>query len=276
MLSVVVLTKNEQNNIAKCLKSLSWCDDIVVLDSYSTDRTIEIAEALGARVVQHEFEDFAHQRNFAATNIPFRHAWLFHIDADEVFTPQLAEECRQVVRRNEFSGFYVPSKMMLFGRWLQHSGMYPSYQVRLIRLGEIEFDQVGHGQREHSSGRGLGVLSEPYLHYSFSCGFEQWFAKHNRYSSDEALHNCLSREQGPIALRELLTADGVRRRRALKRLAARMPLRASLRFLYMFILRRGFLDGRAGLTYCTLMAIYEYLIGLKMREYDAGRLGEGL
>jgi glycosyltransferase involved in cell wall biosynthesis len=273
MLSVVILTKNEQESIKRCLDSLAWCDDVVVLDSFSTDRTAEIASDLGARVVTNEFRDFAQQRNFAATGIAFKHEWLFHLDADEVFTPQLAGECIRVVRENTFSGFYVPSKMMLYGRWLKHAGMYPSYQVRLIKLGEIEFDQIGHGQRERNIGRGLGVLSEPYLHYSFSCGFEKWFEKHNRYSSAEARQEFYDRGHGKLVVGDLLTLDPVRRRRALKRVAAQAPFRASLRFIYMLVIRRGFLDGRAGLTYCALLAIYEYLITLKVRELESGKAG---
>jgi len=264
-ISVLILTRDEERNLPACLASLAWCDDIVVLDSRSTDRTTAIARDRGARIVERAFTDFADQRNYALREIPFRHSWLFHLDADERFTPALLDECRAAASRDDRSGYLVPSRMILRGRWLKHAAAYPVYQMRFLKLGEVSFERAGHGQRESRAERGLGMLSEPYLHESFGSGFERWFDKHNRYSTGEARARLNGNGDGPGAAR-LVSSDPVERRRALKAFSWRLPLRPLLKFAYLYVLRRGFLDGGPGLTYCLLQAVYEYSIDLKYRE----------
>ncbi len=262
-ISVLILTRDEERNLPACLDSLAWCDDMVVLDSFSTDGTVELARALGARVYQRAFTDFAGQRNFALREIPFRHPWLFHLDADERFTPALLAECRAAAARDAHSGYLAPSKMLLRGRWLRRAAAYPVYQMRFMKLGEVSFEQAGHGQRECRPERGLGILTEPYLHESFGAGLERWFEKHNRYSTHEALARLNGNGAGAG---RLFSANPVERRRALKALSYHLPLRPVAKFAYLYLLRRGFLDGGAGLTYCLLQAVYEYTIDLKLRE----------
>jgi glycosyltransferase involved in cell wall biosynthesis len=266
-ISVLLLTLNEEANLPACLSAVAWSDDIVVLDSYSSDNTVPLAEHLGARVYQRRFDSFAGQRNHALEAIDFKNNWILHLDADEIVTSELHAEMLCVIGDARYDAYRIPSKMMLFGKWLRYSGLYPSYQVRLGHRARFRFKQVGHGQREDIPAERVGTLSEPYLHYSFSKGLSEWFDKHNRYSSDEARTN-LSRftTHEPMDWAGLLSTEGVRRRRALKDLSGRLPFRPLLRFLYMYILRRGFLDGRAGLTYCSLLAIYEFMIVLKLRE----------
>ncbi len=184
--SILILTYNEEGNLPACLDSIAGCDDIVVLDSFSTDRTVEIARERGCRVFQRKFDDFGSQRNHALDHIPFQHSWMFQLDADERFTPAVMREVKELVEADEHSGYMVPNKLMFQGRWLKHAGMYPSYQMRLLKLGEIRFIKHGHGQRESNPKRGLGKMTEPYLHYNFSKGLDDWFAKHNRYSTEEA------------------------------------------------------------------------------------------
>src|SRR3990170_3491878 len=169
-LSILILTLNEEQNLPACLESVKWADEIVVLDSFSKDQTVEIARAHGVRVIQRRFDDFAGQRNFAMEHISFRHPWIFHLDADERFTVALREECMSSVHADKFSGFMVPSKLLLGDRWLRYSSMYPTYQVRLLKLGEVRYVQKGHGQREEEAKRGIGYLNEPYTHYNFSKG----------------------------------------------------------------------------------------------------------
>jgi glycosyltransferase involved in cell wall biosynthesis len=261
--SVLILTCNEERNLASCIQSVEWCDDIVVLDSGSSDATIDIAASLGARVVRHPFVNFAAQRNWALCHIQFCHSWVFHLDADERFTPELAAECRKVILEDGYSGFLVPSKMMLFGKWLRHAAAYPVYQTRLLKVGELWFEQVGHGQREASAKRGVGVLHEPYVHDSFNAGFDRWFEKHNAYSRAEAEQSLTRNESGRAAPP---LAANVARFRRLKDLSRRMPCRPLAVWLYFYVLKRGFLDGRAGFTYCALRAIYQYMIDLKAAE----------
>lgn len=270
-ISVLVLTLNEAANLPSCLAALSWSDDVVVLDSFSSDQTTEIARSLGARVIQRKFDSFAGQRNFGLDMVEFKNEWILHVDADEVVTPTLRRELLDVIALGRFDAYRVPSKTMFFGRWLRFSGMYPTYQVRLGRKGRFRFRQVGHGQREDIPPERIGTLREPYLHYSFSKGLAEWFEKHNRYSTDEAREAVRQlNEADGIDWGGLLSVDPTRRRRAAKQLSVRLAFRPTLRFLYMYLFRLGFLDGRPGLIYCRLLATYEYMIVLKMKEIRSG------
>lgn len=265
--SVLILTLDEEINIRGCIEALEWTDDIVVLDSFSKDATVEIAESLGARIYTRKFDNFASQRNFALTTIAFKHEWVLHLDADEVVTPELRDELASVVKTAQFDAYQIPSKMMFMGTWLRYAGMYPTYQVRLGRLDSLRFEQVGHGQRENMSPESVGTFVQPYLHFCFSKGIGDWIEKHNRYSTDEARHGVELLGKNRIDWLGLFQLpDKTRRRRALKGLAVRLPFRPALRFFYMYVLKRGFLDGWAGLVYCRLLAGYEYWILLKMRE----------
>jgi glycosyltransferase involved in cell wall biosynthesis len=147
-ISILIITFNEEENLRACLDAIDWCDDIVVMDSFSTDGTVEIAKKYGAHVYQRQFDDFADQRNFALANCRFKHGWVFHLDADEIITDELKSEMEMEIKNATVDAFRVPSKMIMFGKWLRYSGMYPAYQVRLGRVGVLRFKQVGHGQRE--------------------------------------------------------------------------------------------------------------------------------
>ena len=272
-LSVLILTLNEEENLASCVESVAWCDDIVILDSYSTDCTEQIASKSGARFLQREFDDFASQRNFAIDHVDFKYEWVFHLDADELFTPELAEECKKAIGEDRHSGFLVPSKMILWGTWLKYAANYPVYQMRLMKLGEVRFIQHGHGQREFSAQRSLGKLCSPYLHRSFSKGLYEWFHQHNRYSTMEAVACLKELEWGRFDWKSLFCRDPVGRRRAFKNFSLRLPFRPWLKFTYMYFLKMGFLEGYSGLTYCVLQAIYEHMICLKAKELRRRRLG---
>jgi len=264
--SILLLTYNEEINLPACLAAIPWCDDIVVVDSFSNDKTVDIARLAGAQVIQRKFDDFAGQRNFALESVSFKYDWIFHLDADEIFTIELNQEIEHELLRTRYEAYRVPSKMMLFGKWLQFSGMYPTYQVRLSKSPNFRFVQVGHGQREDVPPEMVGTLQQPYLHYSFSKGLSEWFEKHSRYAAMEAHETVQQLKEGNIRWAKLFSADATTRRRALKNLSCRLPIRPLLRFIYMYIYRLGILDGRQGLTYCTLLSIYEYMIVLNLRE----------
>lgn len=263
--SVLLLTLNEEKNLPRCLSSLGWCDDIVAIDSLSEDNTVELLRENGVRVFQRSFDNFAGQRNYALEKIEFQHEWIFHLDADEVLLPELIDEINETLHATNFDAFLVPSKTIFMGKWLQHAGMYPTYQVRLTRADSFRFRQEGHGQKEDIHFERIGVLKTPYLHYSFSKGIEDWIAKHNRYSTQEA-GLIVHLKTKPFLLTDLLTSDKYCRRRALKQVAARLPFRPLCRFIYMFFLRLGVLDGYPGFIYCCLLAYYEFLISLKAKE----------
>ena len=263
--SVLVLTLNEEQNLSECLESASWSDDIVVLDAYSSDATVDVARQHGARVFQRRFDDFASQRNYALDNIEFMHQWLFHLDADERFTPELAAECEEAAKMDERSGYLVPGKKLIHGEVARWAATYPVYQLRLLKLGEVRFVQKGHGQREGESKRGIGMLKSPYLHFSFSKGLDEWRARHERYAAEEAAQALKDISDGAGDVRGVFSFDPVKKRRALKQFSCHFPFRPALRFAYMYFLRLGFLDGRAGYTYCCLMASYERMIVQQLR-----------
>ncbi|MBM3855086.1 MAG: glycosyltransferase family 2 protein [Verrucomicrobia bacterium] len=267
MFSVVILTLNEEADLPCCLQSAATCDDIVVLDSGSTDRTLEIASAAGARVFTRRFDTFAGQRNFAQREIPFKHPWLFHLDADEQLTPELAAECRTASARADLDGFYVAPKMLWNGRWIPHCTDFPAWQARFVRVPGFQFIEVGHGQREAAQMR-MGRLTASYLHDLSSGGETEWLERHRRYARAEAHAHLTAAES--LSWRDLVSVDRLIRRRALKRKSYSLPGRPLLRFVYQYLLRGGFLDGAAGLQYCRLLARYEGFISEEMNRQRGG------
>jgi glycosyltransferase involved in cell wall biosynthesis len=268
MFSVLILTLNEEKALPGCLASLGGCDDVVVLDSGSTDATASMAEAAGARVFSRPFDTFAGQHNHAQRAIAFRHPWVFHLDADERMTPELVAECRAAAFRTDLDGFRAAPKMMFEGRWIRHCTDYPAYQARFVRAPSFAFIQVGHGQRE-APGMRVENLREGYLHEISIYGEHAWLEKHRRYARAEAALSVQSTGVGPAGL---LSRDPVRRRRALKRLSFVFPFRPALRFVYQYVLRGGFLDGVQGYRYCRLLQRYEGFIEaeiVKLKEASA-------
>lgn len=264
--SVLLLSLNEAQNLPRCLDSLSWCDDIVLVDSGSTDETVGIARSRGVRVLTRPFDTFADQRNFGLEAGDFVHDWVLHLDADEVVTPAFRDALSACSAPDSVDAYRVPSKLILFDTWLRYSGMYPVYQVRLGRRDVLRFHQVGHGQRETTPPERLATFAEPYLHYSFSEGLSRWLIRHVRYASDES--HLIRAEGSGSDWRSLFASDPVRRRRALKQLSSGLPviLRPLARFLYVYVVRRGFRDGSAGLTYATMLAVYEGMTVVLARE----------
>jgi glycosyltransferase involved in cell wall biosynthesis len=257
MYSVVILTLNEERALPACFVSLNGCDDIVVLDSGSTDRTIELAKHAGARVFTRPFDTFAGQRNHAQREIRFRHPWVFHLDADERMTPELDAECRRAAERSDLDGFRVAPKMIFEGHWVPHCTDYPAYQARFVQAPRFTFVQVGHGQREAPE-MALENLREGYLHDMSVYGEEAWLAKHRRYAAAEA--RAVKDVSADSSWKRLFSGDRLKRRRALKRLSFKLPFRPAFRFVYQYVLRRGFLDGGAGFRYCLLLSRYEGFI----------------
>jgi glycosyltransferase involved in cell wall biosynthesis len=259
--SALILTFNEEANLSGCLKALVWCDDVVVLDSGSTDRTMEVARAHGARVLERPFDDFASQRNWGLDNGNFQHDWVLHLDADEVVTPEFVVKLHSL-EPDAVDAYNVPSKTMLYGKWLRHAGMWPSYQVRLGHRDRLRFVQVGHGQREDLPDERIGVFPEAYLHFSFSHGMTHWLNRHLRYAQAEVEQMCRS-QLGSGA--EAGRGGGITRsRRKLKTVVAKVPLmlRPFLKFGYVYFVRLGFLDGRRGLSYAFMLAVYEGMIAV--------------
>ena len=270
-ISILILTLNEETNIAACLDALAGFDDIVVFDSLSKDRTVEIARAKGARIVERPFDNWASHQNWAMDNIGFKHPWVFYLDADERMTPELREEILGIARdpaRPEVA-YYCGRKNYFLGKWIRHA-MPPSLIMRFFKPKRIRFERLVNPVPVIDGPH--GYLRNYFEHYNFSKGITEWFDKHNKYSLLEAMEGMKLREK-PVGLGSLFSSDRFERRRALKELSFRMPLRPFLKFCWMYFLKRGFLDGRAGYTYCKLQSMYEYMIVVKMRELERKRRG---
>jgi glycosyltransferase involved in cell wall biosynthesis len=274
--TAIVLTHNEAVNIERCLAAMQRIEDIAIVDSGSDDNTLEIARRVrpDVRVFSHPFRDFGDQRNWALDHIQPKHEWILFVDADEYCTPELLDEIAALVAApGQFVGAFIAGKTYFLGRWLRRSTLFPSYQLRLLRRGAVRFRKEGHGQREIADGP-LAYLRHAWLHNAFAKGLDEWIARHNRYSSEE-IELIVRLRAEPLQLREVFAADPIRRRRALKRLAARAPFRPATRFLYLYLWRRGFLDGWPGLVFCLLRYAHEVHILAKLaeRQYRAARPG---
>jgi glycosyltransferase involved in cell wall biosynthesis len=268
MISILILTLNEEKNLPACLETCKWSDDIHVLDSYSTDHTANIARAYGAKVWFRKFDSFSQHQNWALENIPFKHPWVFYYDADERITPQLAVSMQAAVRDPGMAvAFRIQRRDFFLNRWLKHVQMTPFYE-RLFRPEKMRYERLGHCI---SRPDGPVAAIPGYLdHFPFSKGIGEWIAKHNFYSAQEAqqiLNNWA--ENSRVSIRKTLFEKSAHeRRRNLKELYYRMPARPLLKFLVMYIGKRGFLDGSAGFAYSVLIAFYEYMIVLKLRELE--------
>jgi glycosyltransferase involved in cell wall biosynthesis len=277
MFSIYILTHNEELDIAACIESALLSDDVIVIDSCSSDHTVEIASRYPVRVIQHAFESHGKQRTWMLESVPPKHGWVYILEADERMTPELFQECLQAIQSQQepnqqepltqrYIGYYVAERVMFMGRWIRHCTQYPRYQMRLFQHGQVWFTDYGHTEREVCNGK-TSHLKATYPHYTCGKGFSRWIDKHNRYSTDEALETIKQLESGAVNWWALLFGrTEIERRRALKDLSLRMPLRPMVRFFYMYFGLGGCWDGRAGLTWCILQMFYEYLILLKVWE----------
>jgi glycosyltransferase involved in cell wall biosynthesis len=271
--SVIIPAKNEAGNIRCCLDHLKWADEIYLVDSQSTDGTIEMAQEKGAKVVQFYFNDtYPKKKNWALQNLPFRNEWVLIVDADELIPPELAEEITTVIQRhNGYDGCYINRRFFFLGRWLRHCGYYPSYNLRLFKhhLGRYEkMLAKGAGDNEvheHIILQGkTGYLRQEMLHFAYP-DIATWVEKHNRYSSWEAELEERFRSGDPEG-KENVMDRGVRCKRLLKRIYLRVPFRFVFRFFYAYIWKKGFLDGKAGFIFCVLLSFYDFLSWAKAYE----------
>ena len=272
--SVLIPIRNEEANLPRCLASVAWADEILVVDSQSTDNSIPIARRFGAEVIQFRFNGiWPKKKNWALENLPFRHEWVLILDADEVMPPEAGAEIADVIAAdgNGSVGFWINRRFMFMGRWLRHA-YYPNWNLRLFkhRLGRYErlvqgATQSGDNEvHEHILVQGpTGRLRCEMDHYAFA-SIDVFVEKHNRYSNWEAR---LELEEGLDHTRSATPQSRhVRLRRTLKRAVRRMPFRPLLRFVYVYVFQAGFLDGREGYIFARLHAVYEFLAVAKAAE----------
>lgn len=265
MISAIILTLNEAEDLPHCLDSLDWTDQNFILDSGSTDDTCEIALSMGAAVYKNKFNGFGQQRCWAIDNIPVKSDWILFIDADEVCTPKFASAALEAIRnsKNDTAGFYCCWKLMLYGKWLKFSDSFPRWQFRILKKGKARYRDAGHAMKESDIQGKLEYLREPYLHYAFSKGWTFWFNRHNKYSTLEALE----RSKTKFKLSQTLNKDQSVRKEAIKQYVTILPGWPILRFIHAYFLKGGIFEGFPGLLYSLNISIYEYMIQLKMLEF---------
>ena len=274
-ISILIPVRNEEENLPRCLRSVAWADQIFVVDSNSSDRTQAIARDHGAEVVQFKFNGtWPKKKNWALGNLPFRHEWVLILDADETLPPEAEPEIREIVSSNaSINGYWINRRFMFLGKWLKHA-YYPNWNLRLFRHRLGRYEQLtsaatrsGDNEvHEHVLVEGsTGRLKCEMDHFAFP-SVEVFVEKHNRYSNWEA---CVALERhlgsGPS-----LQKAHVGLRRILKRLSHKLPCRPLLRFLYVYVIQGGFLDGREGYYFARLHAFYEFLCVVKTYEVRAG------
>lgn len=274
--NVLIPTLNEATQIRDVVLNASAVGKVYVLDSCSTDGTQRLAEEAGAVVVEHKFENYASQKNWGLDNIQFEAEWVLILDADERLTPMLVEEIRRVLAGDpKQNGFYVNRLLVFMGRPMRHGGIYPSWNLRLFRLGRARYEQ--RTVHEHMvCEEPTGYLRSRLIHIR-SETMSQYIAKHIRYAdmeSDEWVK--LRQRTGGGAPEHSLFRDILRYRQWIRRHTwPALPARPFIRFVYMYFVRLGFLDGRAGWHLARLMMSYEYMISLLYRD-KCQRLREGV
>lgn len=280
--SVLVPVLNEESNLEACLKTIQWASEIVVVDSNSKDKTGEIAERFGARVVQFKWNgQFPKKKNWALENVDWKNEWVLILDADEHITPPLAQEIADVVAANKLDGYYINRRFMFMGGWLRFCGYYPSWNLRLLKhkLGRYERLDVSGDTKsgdnevhEHIlleiGEKRAGWLKSDMLHYAYP-NIDVWIEKHNRYSNWEArVRSELNNEAAGQKLKASLFGNPLERKRYLKKLGQSVPLLSpTVRFVYHYIIKQGFRDGYRGFVFCRLLAFYEFLSVVKAVEY---------
>lgn len=268
-ISVLILTKNEEHDLPGCLESVRWSDDVHVLDSFSTDNTVQLALRAGAHVSQRTFDGYASQRN-AGLALAFKHPWLLILDADERMPSDTARELESITASasEKICAFSLRRRDIWWGRWLKHSQISPFF-VRLVRTGKVHYEReinevlVVSGE----TGQAKGMFD----HYPFSKGIGHWLDKHNRYSSMEAELIASGNVISPSWKTALFSKDFHLKRQHQKAIFYGMPARPLIKFIYMVVARRAFLDGWPGIRYAILQSIYEYCIVLKVKEIQERR-----
>jgi len=273
--SVLVPTRNEERNIERCLRGLSWTAQVFVVDSYSTDRTVEIARAMGAHIIPFQWDGHGpRKKNWALDNISWATEWVLVVDADEEVSHPLQEEiAAAITNRPDLAAYQIPYQYYFLGRLIKHGA--PLHKLILFRHQLARFEQTSVPEvtgydvelHEHPVVRGrTGKLRSHMIHHDFD-DLHHYFDRHNVYSDWEALLRTRYRDRDRAGeIKGRIFGSAVERRRFVKRLFLSLPGKPVIYFLYSYILCGGFLDGRQGFAFNLLKAFYWYQIGLK--EYE--------
>jgi len=270
--SVLVLTYNEEANLPTCLASVRWSDDLHVVDSGSTDRTPEIAHSFGAQVYVHPFKDFSDQRNWALRHARLAHDWVLVLDADESVPSEAAEEIQAAVRQAPagVAGFELRRKVYFLSRWLKRAGQFDAFWfLRLFRHRGARYEDRRVNEYLLLEGE-IRRLHGALIHDDRK-PIEFLLQRFNRYATLEAEETIrLLRGESHTGLQARLLGTAAERHRWLKQLHLRLPLRGTRKLLYLLLWRRGLLDGRAGVLFCSLMAAQEWMLSVKLAALKQG------
>ncbi|TRU81987.1 MAG: glycosyltransferase family 2 protein [Microcystis novacekii Mn_MB_F_20050700_S1] len=276
--SVLIPAKDEESNLPACLESVARADEVFVVDSQSSDRSIEISTNYGANVVQFYFNGrWPKKKNWSLDNLPFRNQWVLIVDCDERITPELWDEIATVIQDPNYNGYYLNRRVFFLGQWIRYGGKYPDWNLRLFKhksgryenLNTEDIPNTGDNEvHEHVILDGkVGYLKNDMLHIDFR-DIYHWLERHNRYSNWEArvYYNILTGNDESGTIGANFFGDAVQRKRFLKKIWVKLPFKPLLRFVLFYFIRLGFLDGKAGYIYGRLLSQYEYQIGVKLYE----------
>lgn len=278
-ITIIIPAKQEAKNIGPCLESLTWADQVYVVDSHSTDGTVEIAEKMGATVVQFDYDGgWPKKKNWAIRNLNICNDWIFIVDADERVPDELRNEIAIAITDRTFNGYYMRWKFIFLGRWLKHCWSH-GWMLRLFRKGAGEYEDLGmrgEGGWDNEVHENIVIEGEVgklknYLLHESNESLEYWLRKHNEFSSWDAGRRQHQLEEGIPSLATFLSRDPRKRRRLLRAIFIRLPGKPLLMFLYLYLFKRGFLDGKAGFYFCALHGAHVLNVNAKLYEMTLDR-----
>lgn len=272
--TVIIPTRNEERNIAECISSVVWASQIFVVDSQSSDRTVEIARTKGVEVVDFIYEGgWPKKKNWAIKNLPIQNSWILLLDADERVTEELAEEISCCIKSDDKNGYYIKWKFYFLGKWMRFSWSH-GWMLRLFKRGTGEYEDLGlrnEGGWDNEVHENLivegdvGKLSNYLLHKSNQDLFH-WLKKQNEFSDWNAHRRLMGENNLWKNVEKASLSDPLSRRRLLKSIFLKLPGKPFILFVYLYVFKLGFLDGREGFYFCLLRATHELNIGIKVFE----------
>jgi glycosyltransferase involved in cell wall biosynthesis len=266
--SVVILAYNSVETLGTTLaQAQQISDDLHVVDSFSADDTVALSQQHGAQVVQHAFESYGAQRNWAIDHLPLRYPWQLHLDADERLTPELIASIQALPENPDYSGFLIARLVQFLGRQMRHGGMSPTWHMRLFRNGAGRCEERKYDQHFYLTQGSAGQL-QGYMIDEIRMSLSEWTARHNRWSDAEVMEQ--TQAMDAVRIQPRLRGNPLERKRFLRGLYNRAPLfvRPYALFFYRYFLRLGFLDGWEGFIFWTLQTFwFRFLIDAKLFEH---------
>jgi len=273
-LTVIVPAKNEEKNIRDCLRSVEWADQVFVIDSQSTDQTEQIVKEEGREMIQFYYDGgWPKKRNWAIQELPIRNDWILLLDADERVSPELKKDIEWAVQQEDYNGFYLKWKFIFLGRWMKYSWSH-GWMLRLIRKGKGAYEDLGMRNEggwdaevhENVVVKGKCGRLKGLLDHDSQENLSFWIKKQNEFSDWNAKRRLQQLKEGIPPHSYLWSGDPGKRRRLLKALFIRMPWKPQLMFIYLYVLKGGFRDGKEGYYFCRLRAMHELNINAKVFE----------